>query len=199
MSNQNVDLSNINQVPSNAHLSEKESQLYIFEDNEAVIKMIIKGRSPTMKHVSRTHRVALDWLFDRTNLDGKIQIWYVVSKNQLADILTKGSFMRDEWHDLLHFSNIMNDTTFSCSHLSKSHPFLSAGKQSEMAKRPQDVASFRGTAYLWDKVLRVTLHAQEVRVTLKCGTGEKGVQTPDVILLSLPRETESTCKRSFRM
>ena len=60
---QNVDLSNIDQVPSNAHLSGKESQLYIFEDNEAVIKMIIKGRSPTMRHVSRTHRVALDWLF----------------------------------------------------------------------------------------------------------------------------------------
>ena len=43
--------------------------LYVFEDNEAVIKMIIKGRSPTMRHVSRTHRVALDWLFDRINLD----------------------------------------------------------------------------------------------------------------------------------
>ena len=39
----NVDLSNIDQVPSNAHHSEKESQLYIFQDNEAVIKMIIKG------------------------------------------------------------------------------------------------------------------------------------------------------------
>ena len=55
--NQNVDLSNIDQVPSNAHLSEKESQLYISEDNEAMIKMIVKGRSPTMRHVS-THRVA---------------------------------------------------------------------------------------------------------------------------------------------
>ena len=31
------------------------------ENNEAVIKMIIQGRSPTMRHVSRTHRVAL-WL-----------------------------------------------------------------------------------------------------------------------------------------
>ena len=57
-----MDLSNVDQVPSNAHLCEKESQLYIFEDNEAVIKMIIKGRSPSMRHVSRTHRVALDWL-----------------------------------------------------------------------------------------------------------------------------------------
>ena len=71
MLGQNVDLSNIDQVPSNAHLSEKESRLYIFEDNEAVIKMIIKGRSPTMRHVSRTHRVTLDWIFDRINLDPK--------------------------------------------------------------------------------------------------------------------------------
>ena len=58
---QNVDLSNTGQVLSNAHLSEKESLLYIFKDNEAVKKMIIKGRSRTMRHLSRTHRVALDW------------------------------------------------------------------------------------------------------------------------------------------
>ena len=57
---QHVDLSNVDQVPSNAHLFEKESQLYIFEDNEAVMKIVVKGRSPTMRHVSRTHRVALD-------------------------------------------------------------------------------------------------------------------------------------------
>ena len=107
---QNVNLSNIDQVPSNAHLSEKESQLYIFQDNEAVIKMIITGRSPTMRHVPRTHRVALDWLFDRINLDPKVHIKYIESKNQLADILTEDSFTRDEWHNLLHLFNIMNDS-----------------------------------------------------------------------------------------
>ena len=31
--------------------------------------------------------------------------------------------------------------------------------------------------------------SQGVRVTLKCGIREKGVQTLDVILLSLPRDT----------
>ena len=41
------------------------------------LKIFIKGRSPTMRHVSRTHRFALDWLFDRINLDPKIQITYV--------------------------------------------------------------------------------------------------------------------------
>ena len=34
--------------------------LSVFEDNEAVIKMIIKGRSPTMRHVSRTDRFTID-------------------------------------------------------------------------------------------------------------------------------------------
>ena len=37
-----------------------------------------------MRHVSGTHRVALDWLFDRLNLDPKVQIKYV-DTNQLAD------------------------------------------------------------------------------------------------------------------
>ena len=55
-----------------------------------------------MRHASRTHRVALDWLFDRINLDSKIQIKYIDTKNQLADILTKGSFTRDEWNHLLN-------------------------------------------------------------------------------------------------
>ena len=67
-------LSHVDHFPTNTHSSQSESQLYIFGDNEAVIKMIIKGRSPTMRHVWRTHRVALDWLFDRINLDSKIQI-----------------------------------------------------------------------------------------------------------------------------
>ena len=31
--------------------SQTNAMLYVFEDNEAVIKMIIKGRSPTMRHV----------------------------------------------------------------------------------------------------------------------------------------------------
>ena len=53
-----------------------------FEDNEAVIKMIIKGK----RHVSRSHRVALDWLFDRINWF-KIQIKNMDTENQLADIL----------------------------------------------------------------------------------------------------------------
>ena len=56
------DLDNVDFVFLNVNPSCEEALLHIFEDNEVVIKMIIKGRSPTMRHVSRTHRVALDRL-----------------------------------------------------------------------------------------------------------------------------------------
>ena len=84
----NVISTDIDHIPANTVHFGASAMLCVFEDNEAVIKMIIKGRSPTMRHVSRTHRVALDWLFDRMNLDPKIQIRYIDSKHQIADILT---------------------------------------------------------------------------------------------------------------
>ena len=67
-----------------------------------------------MRHVSRTHWVALDWLFDRINLDPKIQIKYIDTKNQLADILTKRNFTRDEWNHLLTLFNISHFSSTSC-------------------------------------------------------------------------------------
>ena len=56
--NTNPDLTNIDHVPSSGTHSGSNAMLYVFEDHEAVIKMMIKDRSPTMRHVSRTHRVA---------------------------------------------------------------------------------------------------------------------------------------------
>ena len=139
-------LDEVDHVPTNTRSSHNESQKYLFEDKEAVIKMIIKGRSPTMRHVSRTHRVALDWLFDRITLEPKIQIKYVDTKNQLAYILTKGSFSRNEWNHLLCLFNIMNFSTFSGNHLTS---FLSEdGEQivfGVMSKRSEDKTRLRVT------------------------------------------------------
>ena len=108
-------MEDIDSVPSNVQSSRQEALLYVFEDNESVIKRIVKGRSPTMRHVSRTHRVALDWLFDRINLDSKIQIKYIDTKNQLADILTKMNFTRDEWNHLLNLFNISHFSSTACT------------------------------------------------------------------------------------
>ena len=89
-------MKDIDSVPSNVQSASREALLYVFEDNQAVIKMIMKGRSPTVRHV----------LFDRINQDSKIQIEYIDTKNQLADILTNGNFTRDEWNHLLNWFNI---------------------------------------------------------------------------------------------
>ena len=129
-------LNNDDRVPSNVQFSHHEALLYVFEDNEAVIKMIIKGTSPTMSHVSRTHRVALDWLFDRINLDPKIQIQYIDTKNQLADILTKGNFARDEWNHLLCLFNI---SCFSCAGCSEVMPKRTQ-KKNQVKKESQQLS-----------------------------------------------------------
>ena len=90
-----------------------------------MVKIIIKGRNPMMRHVSKTHRVALP----------KIKIKYVDTKNQLADLLTKGNFTRDEWNHPLRLFNIMTFSVFSCSH------FPSNRECSIMSKNAQE----RGT------------------------------------------------------
>ena len=147
--NRDVDqVSHVDYVTTNANSSQSESQLYIFEDNEAVIEMI-KGGSPTMRHVSKTRvglrTKALRWrqscelrLIGRSTESiwtPKIQIKYVDTKNQLADMPTKENFTRDEWDQLLHLLNIMNLSMFSCSH------FLSNRKQSVVSKRAQERTS----------------------------------------------------------
>ena len=143
-------MEDIDSVPSNVQSARQEALLYVLSDNEAVIKMIIKGWSPTMRHVSRTHRVALDWLFDRINLDPKIQIKYIDTKNQLADILTKGNFTRDECNHLClfnisHFSSIVcSDTIAKRSHQDSGDERVTAKSQFMMnlvARTPSLVSS----------------------------------------------------------
>ena len=127
-------LDNVDLVPSNVQSSHHEALLHVFEDNEAVIKMITKERSPTMRHVSRTHRVALDWLFDRINLDPKIQIKYIDTKNQLADMLTKGYFTRDEWNHLLCLFDISHFSSVECSEVKSKRTQKESGEERVTAK-----------------------------------------------------------------
>ena len=54
---------------------------------------------PTMRRVSRTHRVDLDRLYDCINLDPEIPIKYVNTTQQLTDILEEGSFQETGGHN----------------------------------------------------------------------------------------------------
>ena len=47
-------------------------------------------------------------------LDPKIQIKYIDTKNQLADILTKGNFTRDAWNHLLTLFNVSHFSFAAC-------------------------------------------------------------------------------------
>ena len=82
-----------------------------------------------MRHVSRSHRVALDCLFDRIKLDPKIQIKYIDTKNQLADMLTKGNFTRDEWNHLLCLFNISHFSSTVCSEVMSQRTQKESGEE----------------------------------------------------------------------
>ena len=135
-------LDNVDFIPLNVQFPDQEALLYVFEDNEAVIKMTEKGRSPTMRHVSRTHRVALDWLFDRINLDTKIQIKYTDTKNQLACVLTKGNFTRDAWKHLLCLFNTSHFSSAECSEVmskrTKSHSKVETNDEFGLSMQRKD-------------------------------------------------------------
>ena len=144
----NLDLTNSDHVPSSGTHSGSNAMLYVFEDNEAVINMIIKSLSPTVRHVSRTHRVAVDWLFARINLDSKIQIRYIDTKHQLADILTKSNITREEWNDLLHLFNIVHfsSTCFAKNSSLTSCPKTMAKRMQEQKGEERSVAKWKSTA-----------------------------------------------------
>ena len=100
----------VDYVPPSLPICFGRASLYCFEDNDAVIKMIVKGRSPNLRHVSRTHRIDLDWLFERISSDPGVFMKWVGTKEQLGDIFTKGSFTADSWNSLLRLSLMLPPT-----------------------------------------------------------------------------------------
>ena len=82
------------------------SKLVVLEDNDATIKMVIKGRSPAMRHIQRTHRVDLDWLFERFRIDPGLYMRFIGTKDQIADLLTKGSFTGSTWAQLCRLAQV---------------------------------------------------------------------------------------------
>ena len=130
----NLESSDVDYVSSNAKSSLFAAMIYIFVDSDAVTNMIIKNRSPT----TRTYGVSLDWLFDRINLDPKIQIRFIDTKHQLADILTTVHFTRAEWNNLLHLFNISHFTSTCCA---KNSSLISCPSRTRRNSRPDEAQS----------------------------------------------------------
>ena len=54
-----------------------------------------------MRYVGRTHRVDLDFVSECFRNDTSIAIRFLGTKNQMADLLTKGSFTGPQWSTLV--------------------------------------------------------------------------------------------------
>ncbi len=73
-------------------------KLVVAEDNEAVIKIIKKGRSAKLRHIHRTHRVDTDWLYEIFSEPSNL-MRYVNTKHQIADFNTKAITKAETlWH-----------------------------------------------------------------------------------------------------
>ena len=70
--------------------------------------MIIKGRSPALRHVVRTHRVDLDFVCECIRDDRGVTIRFISTKQQIADMLTKGQFTGAQWQHLMRLAQIIN-------------------------------------------------------------------------------------------
>ena len=103
----------VDYYPKSALYATGKAKCWIMEDNEACIATCLKGRSPKMAHINRTHRVSVDWLFLLTRTDPGICLRYVNTKSQLADIMTKGSFTAQTWQDLCQLTQVGTSITVS--------------------------------------------------------------------------------------
>ena len=115
-------LSDVDYVPTNAHSSQGESQLYISEDGEAVIK----GRSPTVTRVKDPQTCS--WLVVRQNQVGTQELNMLTPETNPADILKEVSH---ETNGIIFFVffNIMSFSIFLVA--------ISAPCQKEVKKRLQ--------------------------------------------------------------
>ena len=101
---------------------------YIFEADEAVIKMITKGGSPTMRHVSRTHRLVLIGCLIQSSWAPNSKSKMLIPKKTNSQTFKRKaiSLVVNEIIFLMSFS------VFSCS------LFTSVNKSKIMSKRPQE-------------------------------------------------------------
>jgi hypothetical protein len=129
------ELLNVDFVSSNIPISNGRGKLVILEDNDACIKMCLKARSISMRHVPRVHRVDVDWLLEKILTDTGINIKYINTKAQIADIFTKGSFTEITWKVLCRLFQVgMPGFWESKSNFKSSQKFTHAQPPAEAGK-----------------------------------------------------------------
>ena len=83
--------------------------LEVLEDNEATIKIVKKKGSAKLRHVSRTHRVNLASTYDVFE-DPSVDLLYVNTKEQVADIFTK-AIAPQHWDHALRLMGLLTSAS----------------------------------------------------------------------------------------
>ena len=85
-------------------------QLTLVEDNESTAAIIRSGRNPTMRHLTRTHGVHVNWLHDlyRRKVFGVI---YSRTEAQCADVFTKAFRDLPKWQQAYRLIGIGHPST----------------------------------------------------------------------------------------
>ena len=88
------------------------------EDNQATIRILENGKSPSFRHTDKTQRINLSWLSEQYKR-GWYDLTYGPSKMQVADILTKPFSNAEKWRFALalmsHVASKGNKTNSSGS------------------------------------------------------------------------------------
>jgi len=83
--------------------------LQVMEDNQATIKVVRKGYSAKLRHVSRTHKVNLSSIHEAITRD-RVSVDYCKTDEQSADIFTK-ALPPNKWENALTLLGIMTTTS----------------------------------------------------------------------------------------
>ena len=83
----------------------KDIELFFEEDNNIAITTMNNGFSPTMRHLGRTHRVSLRWLYEVCQ-SPHVKLRRCDTKDQAADIFTKPFTQADKWQNAINLVGI---------------------------------------------------------------------------------------------
>ena len=75
----------------------KGGSVILYGDNTATIKVLQKGASGTLRHLSRTHRVSIAWLSEVIENRHILPV-YAPTNTMKADILKKGFGSATAWN-----------------------------------------------------------------------------------------------------
>ena len=95
----------------------KDVDLVLHEDNQATLRVIKTGRSPALRHLSRTHHVNIAWLTERVN-ERELHPQYVDTSKQASDIFTKSFTNLVKWMSALQLLGMVYDVkAFEAVHI----------------------------------------------------------------------------------